>query len=87
MPKHFFPLFFPALAQDCGGNWKRNEDFCYLASSSGTSWYDARKKCQKEQADLVIITDSALNVSYLSQLDLLKKKKGFWNLFDFKRKL
>ncbi|XP_072021180.1 macrophage mannose receptor 1-like [Amphiura filiformis] len=47
-----------AFAQDCGGNWQKYKDFCYLASSKTKTWHDARKECAKEQADLMIVTDA-----------------------------
>ena len=50
-------------SQDCGGDWKRYGDTCYLVRSRVNVWGEARKDCQTYSGDLAVLKDKKTNVS------------------------
>ncbi|XP_072020401.1 macrophage mannose receptor 1-like [Amphiura filiformis] len=54
----FAAIFAIALSQDCGGQWQRFGDTCYLVRSDRQFWGEARKRCQAMSADLPLVKTS-----------------------------
>ncbi len=57
-----FFVIFSALSQDCGGQWERLGNTCYLVRLSRKDWGEARKNCQTYSADLAIVKSSQVKV-------------------------
>ncbi|XP_072020400.1 macrophage mannose receptor 1-like [Amphiura filiformis] len=47
-------VWFVVIGQDCGGDWIKFNDMCYLVRDQRKFWGEGRKDCQSMNADLAV---------------------------------
>ena len=59
----FHPYVFIVVGQDCGGDWIRYGDTCYLVQTKRLFWGEGRKDCQAQNGDLAVANTPEIHVS------------------------